>query len=80
MNYEQKMQKHLANDTIVTDKEVRKIEHKFNVETKAWLEILSAGKDFGQERWTKNNLVSTKNLCLYFMVLPRTTKQLKMPK
>ena len=60
-NYEQKMQGHLANDTIVNDKEIRKIEHKINVETKAWLEILSAGKDCGQERRTRNNLVSTQN-------------------
>ena len=32
-NYEQKMQKHLANDTIVSDKEIRKMEHKINSET-----------------------------------------------
>ena len=60
-NYEQKMKTHLANDTIVNHKEIRKIEHKINVETKAWLEILSVGKDCGQERRSKSNLVSTQN-------------------
>ena len=55
-NLDRKMQKHLKNDKVVSNKEILKIEKMLNSETESWIDILQIGENVKHAQITKNML------------------------
>ena len=57
-NVKKKMDKHIKNDKVVSEIEVRKLENKLNRHMEFWVKILKTGENSKQDRRVKSNLVT----------------------
>ena len=60
-NVVKKMDKHIQNDKIINEKQVRALENRLNSHTEWWIKILQPGKDNFQMKRVKGNLVTKDN-------------------
>jgi hypothetical protein len=60
-NMTEKMEKHVKNDKVVTEKEVKTIENRLNNHMEWWIKILQPGKNNNQTKRIKSNLVTKDN-------------------
>ena len=70
------MQKHIVDDEVITDKQIRSIERKLNSEADEWIDILGIGVNVNQLQRAKFNLKSTNNP---IPILRGTSKDHKIP-
>ena len=60
-NVSKKMDKHINNDKVLNEKEVRKLENKLNRHMEFWVSILKPGENQNQLRRVKSNLITKDN-------------------
>ena len=60
-NVTKKMKKHIQNDKVINEKEVKSLENKLNSHMESWIKILQPGKDNNQIKRVKGNLVTKDN-------------------
>ena len=60
-NLSKKMDKHVKDDKVLSDKEVKKIENKLNRHMESWVGILKPGEQNKQIRRVKSNLITKDN-------------------
>ena len=57
-NMSKKMDKHIKDDKVLNEKEVKKLENKLNRHMTFWVSILKPGENSNQVRWVKSNLIT----------------------
>jgi hypothetical protein len=60
-NMTEKMEKHVENDKVIIEKEVKTLENRLNNHMDCWIKILQPGKNNNQTKRVKNNLVTKDN-------------------
>ena len=60
-NVTEKMEKHIKDDKVINEKQVRTIENKLNNHMQYWVRILQPGKNNNQTKRVKSNLVTKDN-------------------
>ena len=74
------MRKHIANDDIISMKEVKKIEKKMNGHAEHLVQITNVGLNTKQTKRIKGNLKTTDNQIPILSGPTKTTRKLRMKK